>query len=144
VDLESGRWVGAEALSRWRRPWGVAPPAEFLPLVENTDLAGLLTHWALERIAEDLPDRIKVHDAFISFNVPPEIIGRGGPCFVAAKWGLLDVRDKLVMEITERDLSDQIAVDSLSRAAEQGVRLALDDVGTGGPVYSSSTAATST
>ena len=76
VELDRGRCVGAEALSRWRRPWGVAQPADFLPIIENTPLSGFLTCWVLEEIARDFLDWLKVHDAFISFNVPTEIIGR--------------------------------------------------------------------
>jgi EAL domain-containing protein (putative c-di-GMP-specific phosphodiesterase class I) len=101
-------------------------------LIENTDLSGMLTYWVVEQIAKDLLSWLKVHDAFISFNVPPQIIGRGGVHFVAQTSGLLDVRDKIVVEITERGVPDQIAVDALNRASERGVRLALDDVGIGG------------
>jgi EAL domain-containing protein (putative c-di-GMP-specific phosphodiesterase class I) len=132
VELDSGRCIGAEALSRWRRPWGVAKPADFLPQIENTALAGLLTYWVLEQIAQDFLSWLKVHDAFISFNAPPEIIGRGGMYFVAEKSGLMDVKDKIIVEITERGVPDGIAVESLSRAVERGFRLALDDVGIGG------------
>jgi EAL domain-containing protein (putative c-di-GMP-specific phosphodiesterase class I) len=36
VELDSGEWVGAEALRRWHRPWDIAEPAEFVPLIEET------------------------------------------------------------------------------------------------------------
>lgn len=133
LELDNGRCVGAEALSRWRRPWGVAQPAEFLPLIESsTSLSGYLTCWVLEEIARDFLDWLKIHDAFISFNVPPEIIGRGGLYFVAERTGLIEVKHRLVVEITERGVPDSIGIEALNRSAELGIRLALDDVGTGG------------
>ncbi len=40
VDMASGKVIGAEALIRWQHPeQGLRPPSEFLPLIENTDLA---------------------------------------------------------------------------------------------------------
>lgn len=132
IDLATGRCVGAEALSRWRRPAGILLPDDFIPLMEGTALSGLLTYFVVERIAEDLLDWLKTSDAFIGINVPPEIIGRGGLRYAAERAGLMEVLPKLVMEITERGVPDQIAVDAISAAADRGVRIALDDVGTGG------------
>ncbi len=45
VSLDDGRCIGAEALIRWRRPTGVVPPLEFIPIVENRPLSGLITYW---------------------------------------------------------------------------------------------------
>ena len=132
VELDGGRCVGGEALSRWRRSSGVAQPADFLPLIENTPMSGFLTYCVLEQIARDFLSWLKVHDAFIGINVPPEIIGRGGVDFVAERSGLHEVKDKLVWEITERGVPDRIGVDAVSRWTENGFRVALDDVGTGG------------
>jgi EAL domain-containing protein (putative c-di-GMP-specific phosphodiesterase class I) len=132
VELDNGRCVGAEALSRWRRPWGIAQPDEFLPIIESTpSLSGYLTYWVLEEIARDFLDWLKIYDAYISFNVPPEIIGRGGLYYVAERTGLIEVKHRLVVEITERGVPDSIGVEALNRSAELGIRLALDDVGTG-------------
>lgn len=129
VELGTGRCVGAEALCRWRRPSGVVQPADFLPFIENTPLSGILTYWVLEQIAEDFRDWLKLNDAFISFNVSPEVLGRGGLYYVAQKTGLFEIRHKLVMEIVERGVPDRLGVEALNRSAERGVRLALDDVG---------------
>lgn len=131
VELGTGRCLGAEALSRWRQPWGIAQPAEFLPLIEDTPLSGYLTYWMLEEIATHFLSWLKSHDAYISFNVPPEIIGRGGLYYLAERTGLIQVKHRLVAEITERGVLDRIGVEALNLAAGQGVRLALDDVGIG-------------
>jgi EAL domain-containing protein (putative c-di-GMP-specific phosphodiesterase class I) len=129
VELDSGQWVGAEALSRWRRPWGIAQPAEFIPVVEETPLSGYLTYWMLEQIAMDFLNWLTNHHAFISFNIPPEIIGRGGLYYVAERAGLIEVKHRLVAEITERGVPDRMGVEALNRAVDLGFRLALDDVG---------------
>jgi len=60
--------------------------------------------------------------------VPPEILGRGGLEYAAQKSGLYDVRHKLVLEITERGVPDQLGLHAIDLAARQGVRVALDDV----------------
>jgi EAL domain-containing protein (putative c-di-GMP-specific phosphodiesterase class I) len=132
VELRSGRCIGGEALSRWRRPSGVVQPADFLPLMENTPLSGLLTYGVVEQIARDFLDWLKVHDAFIAINVPPEIIGRGGIAYVGERSGLIEVKDKIVFEITERGVPDRIAIETINLATQRGLRVALDDVGTGG------------
>jgi EAL domain-containing protein (putative c-di-GMP-specific phosphodiesterase class I) len=129
VELDSGKWVGAEALSRWRRPWGIAQPAEFLPLIEETPLSGYLTYWVLEELATHFRSWLRYNDAYISFNVPPEIIGRGALYYLAERTGLIEVKHRLVVELTERGVPDRIAVEALGQAADLGVRIALDDVG---------------
>src|SRR6187549_2347569 len=79
VSLADGRCVGAEALTRWRRPSGVVQPNDFIGLVEGTHLSGMLTYWVMETVAKELGDWLRSHkDAHIGVNVPPEILGRGG------------------------------------------------------------------
>src|SRR3954447_5180653 len=85
VELDTDRCVGAEALSRWRRPSGITYPTEFLPVIEATYLYGYFTHWVVETVANDFLDWLKDHDAFISLNVQPEIIGRGGLLHLAER-----------------------------------------------------------
>jgi EAL domain-containing protein (putative c-di-GMP-specific phosphodiesterase class I) len=120
---------GAEALLRWRRADGVCPPDDFIPLVENTPLSGLLTYWVIDRAAAEMADWLRSRDDVeLHINVPPEILGRGGLEYAARKAGLDDVRHKLVLEITERGVPDQLGLDALDHAARQGVRIALDDV----------------
>jgi EAL domain-containing protein (putative c-di-GMP-specific phosphodiesterase class I) len=129
VELDNSRCVGAEALTRWRRPWGTAQPAEFVRLIEETPFSGYLTYWVLEQIAADFLSWLKSHDAYISFNVPPEIIGRGALWYLAERAGLIEIKHRLVIEITERGVPDRIGVEALNFAVDLGVRLALDDVG---------------
>jgi sensor c-di-GMP phosphodiesterase-like protein len=129
VSLEPERCAGAEALLRWQRPSGVVLPDDFVRLVENTPYSGLLTYWVIDRVALEMGDWLRKHDGVeMHINVPPEILGRGGLEYAAQKSGLSDVRHKLVLEITERGVPDQLGLQAIDLAARQGVRVALDDV----------------
>lgn len=129
VSLDPERCVGAEALLRWQRPSGVVFPDDFVRLVENTPLSGLLTYWVIDRVAAEMGDWLRKHDGVeMHINVPPEILGRGGLEYAAQKSGLSDVRHKIVLEITERGVPDQLGLAAIDLAARQGVRVALDDV----------------
>lgn len=129
VELAQARCVGAEALVRWQRPTGVVLPDDFIPLIEHTPLSGLLTYWVMDQVAIELGDWLKAQPGVeLHINVPPEILGRGGLEYAAQKSGLQAVRDKIVLEITERGLPDQLGLDALDQAARRGIRIALDDI----------------
>jgi len=129
VSLKDGHCIGTEALVRWRRPTGVVPPMEFIPLIENTMLSGLLTYRVMDIVAEEMSGWLKANpDAHLSMNVPPEILGRGGVEYAARKSGLYDYIKQIVMEITERGVPDFIGVQAINTGWDLGLRVALDDV----------------
>lgn len=56
VDISSGDIVGAEALVRWEHPtFGLIPPEQFIPLIEQTELIHALTQFMLEASISALP-----------------------------------------------------------------------------------------
>ena len=129
VSLTDGRCVGAEALARWRRSSGVVQPDEFMPFIEGTYLSGLLTYWVLETVSKELGDWLRIHKELnIGINVPPEILGRGGLEYASTKAGVSDLRDQIVLEVSERGLPDNLGLAALEAACRSGVRIALDDV----------------
>ncbi len=129
VSLDDGRCVGGEALVRWRRGSCVIPPQEFIPLIENTPVSGLLTYWVIDTVATELSAWLRTQDrVHIAINVPPEVFGRGGLEYTAAKANLLDLAHKFVVEITERGVPDRLGVDELNSRRRGGVLVALDDV----------------
>ena len=129
VSLVDGSCTGAEALIRWRRPTGVVQPADFIPLAENTPLSGLITYWVIDTMAAEMGDWLRAnHEAYISINVPPEILGRGGMEYAANKSGLLGLSSQIILEITERGVPDLLGVNAINNAWGMGVRIALDDV----------------
>ncbi len=129
ISLATGRCTGAEALIRWKQSSGVVPPLEFIPLVENTPLSGLITYWVIDTLTIEMGQWLKENpQAHISFNVPPEILGRGGMEYVAGKSGLLELSPQLIMEITERGVPDLMGVEAINNIWGLGVRVALDDL----------------
>ncbi len=129
ISLADGRCIGAEALIRWRRATGVVPPGEFIPLVENTPLSGMLTYWVVDTVNTELGDWLRANrDAHVSINVPPEILGRGGMAYVASKCGLIAHVSQVILEVTERGLPDLLAVESINDGGGVDARVALDDV----------------
>jgi len=129
VSLITQRCAGAEALVRWRREGTVWPASRFIELIENTPISGRLTYWVIDTIARELGTWLSDHaDIYISINVPPEILGRGGLEYAAVRSGLRARTGQILLEITERGVPDQLGLTALNMMAEQGVRLALDDV----------------
>lgn len=129
VSLDDGRCVGAEALTRWRRPSGIAPPDQFIPILENTPLSGRLTYWVIDTVAAELSDWLRTHpEVHVSINVPPEILGRGGLGYAGEKSGLLEFARQIVLEITERGIPDHLGLQAIAAAPDYGIRVALDDV----------------
>jgi EAL domain-containing protein (putative c-di-GMP-specific phosphodiesterase class I) len=133
VDLADGSCVGAEALTRWRRPDGVVMPDEFMPFIHNTPWAGRLTYWVIDTVAAELLDWLHSDPSvYICINVPPEVLGRGGIMYAAERSGLAGFTRQIVLEITERGVPDLLGMQGLDAARGLGVRLALDDVSMSG------------
>ena len=131
IDLSNNRCVGAEALIRWNHSGEYISPDEFIPLVENTPLSGLLTYWIMEEIGNDLGEWLHAHeDVHVGINVPPELIGRGGLEYAGVKSGLNKCEHKIILEVTERGFPDELALKTLGEAKGR-VKVAIDDFGTG-------------
>jgi len=129
MAVPEGRCVGAEALVRWRRSDRVVMPNEFIPLIEETPLSGLLTYWVIETLAAELGDWLRAHeDVQIGINIPPEILGRGALEYAATRAGIMDQAGKIVLEITERGFPDRQGALAIASGNQHGTRLALDDV----------------
>ena len=133
VALDGQHCVGAEALIRWRSGATVIDAGEFIPQTENTPLSGAITYWVMDTVAAELSEWLgRNPDAFVGINVPPEILGRGGIEYVAAKSGLRNRAKQLVFEITERGVPDQLGLTALNSIPATGVRVALDDMSLSG------------
>src|SRR4051812_37224470 len=92
ISLTTRPCGGGRALIRWRRPGGVVPPGEFIPLIENTPLSGLVTYWVIDTVSAELGAFLRATPDFhVGINVPPEILGRGGMEYAATRSGLAEV-----------------------------------------------------
>ena len=134
VALDSGRCVGVEALVRWHDPSrGLVPPAEFVPLAEESGLVVPLGDWMLReacRQATRWPGDLRV-----SVNVSGRQLVQGS--LVASVAEALQASglepDRLQLELTETVLMDDVeaSIAVMRELRELGVGLALDDFGKG-------------
>ncbi len=135
LDLRSGRVVGVETLARLRDGSNVVLPGAFLPGLEQASLDALLfasLEQGLSTLARCGRSR---PDLFISFNVSPNVMIRDG--FIGDFLRVL-ARAKvdptrIMLEVLETDefLHLSVARDRLEALDSVGVRIALDDVGSG-------------
>ncbi len=134
---ETRRIVGAEALVRWRQPYGTLRlPGEFLPAAEQAGLSRALTRLVLGIALDQLRDwRAHGRDLDVAVNTTvADLLDDDFPAEVALalqQRGLPP--DSLVLEIKESSvLSDPVRIgDVLGRLGELGNELSLDHFGTG-------------
>jgi len=137
AEMQTGLVKGVEALVRWQHPTlGFIPPDQFIPLAEQTGLIEPLTHWVVEtaivqcrhwldgglelRVAvnlsmrnlrdTNLPDTIE--SLLAQHRVPPHLL-------------CCEITESAVMGDAEHTLQ------VLNRLFALGVRIAIDDYGTG-------------
>lgn len=142
VNLTDGSTVGMEALVRIRRPGGGRlAPGLFIPEAESTGLVVPLGQWIIKQALEDLrrlrarEHRHLRHDHYVSVNVSPVELHQPGFAerFLAESRRQEVSPGHVVVEVTESMLIEQphTARRELQRLRDAGVRVYLDDFGTG-------------
>jgi len=122
---------------RWQRDGGLVPPAQFIPLAEQTGLIVPLTDWVVNEALRQSAAWARVgHPTRISVNVGAKAIGAASHLeTVIAQAGLEHgvAASQLTVEVTETDvMTDPVrASQTLSGLKKLGVRVAVDDFGTG-------------
>ncbi len=136
IDSRTGALVGAEALVRWHSPTrGSVPPGVFIPLAERIGLVDRLTEWILPHALDaQVAWRQAGFAISTSVNLSPVTLIRHD----LLEWvaGELTSRDlpsaSLTLEITETVLADLTqAISRLRPLQEMGVRISIDDFGSG-------------
>jgi diguanylate cyclase (GGDEF)-like protein/PAS domain S-box-containing protein len=136
-DGIAGDILGVEALARWRHPeLGIIPPATFIPLAEELGLMTELGGWVLwrscqqaaewrERLRRIIPVSVNVSGRQLS----PELLAHLDDALGRAQ---LDPT-ALVIELSERTVTSHgaHATELIGAIRARGVRVALDDYGTG-------------
>ena len=138
VAIDSGRIVAVEALLRWTHPLrGEIPPADFIPVAEDTGLIDPIGEWVLRqacaqnrawqdqglppvRIAVNLSVRQLRHKRFA--EKVAEILDETG---LAADWLEVELTESMVMQYAKETLG------MLWQLKSMGIRLSVDDFGTG-------------
>jgi EAL domain-containing protein (putative c-di-GMP-specific phosphodiesterase class I) len=140
VDIETQRIVAVEALIRWQHPErGLIPPADFIPVAEESDLIVTLGEWVLREACHQLAEWRAAGTADPSLRVAVNVSARqlSSPKLPQAVAGALEAAEldptALCLEITESSaLHDTPLVRANLRAIKElGVSLALDDFGVG-------------
>ncbi len=137
VSLRSCEVLGFEALVRWDHPeQGLLPPDRFIPFAEHTGLVKPLTRYVLrEAVAQCAEWTRSGLDLTVAVNLSGrDLLDLGLPEDVqsALAGARLDPR-RLELEITENTiLTDPVRTRAiLERLKGLGVRLAIDDFGSG-------------
>jgi sensor c-di-GMP phosphodiesterase-like protein len=136
VDLQTGQWVGAEALLRWQRPHhDPVSPDIFIPLAEHTHLMGQLTRKVISMAARDTHQLLKLTPDFcISLNfAASDLHDVELTQHLAHTLQTYGLRPRAVaIEATERTFIDaEQSRMAIQRLRQTGHRIAIDDFGTG-------------
>lgn len=138
VDPRSHAVVGAEALLRWRHPLrGLVPPAEFIPLLEETGLIVPVGEWVLAEACRQAIawDRAGLPPLRVAVNLSarqlrqPDLVERIAA--ILTETGLPPQRLELELTKTMVVENTDVAGALLERLKALGCRIALDDFGTG-------------
>jgi len=137
MDMKSQQVLGVEALLRWNHPeHGFIPPEQIVELAEHTGTISELTYWVIDRALEQIIAwQEKGINLDVSVNVSAHNLRDEG--FVGKISGIIHRHkfpcDQLTLEITENAMMENPtrAIDILKELDEMGVRLAVDDYGTG-------------
>ena len=137
IDLATGRTEGVEALARWQHPQhGLLFPGAFIPAAEVTSLVRPLTLHVVDAA-------LRAHREWAGQGVVlPVAVNLAGPCVMdagmpAAIANLLADHgvpaEALTLEISERTMMQDVdaALRVLEALRALGIRLSLDDFGTG-------------
>ncbi len=138
VNAQNKQILGAEALSRWNHPtMGVLSPAKYIDLLEREHLIGELDFTILQKsceILEEVCDSTK-KAFFIAFNFSRNTLI--SPDFVKRVESIISdfhfPRECLLLEVTEytRISNSQILFDNIKKIKELGIKVVIDDFGSG-------------
>lgn len=139
LSTDTGRVSGFEALARWDHPkFGVIPPIEFLPLLHRYGLSEALTDRMLTHSLRALRkwDRLGLDIPQVGVNFADEELHNPNlPDKVAWVLDRFDILpERLAIEILESVVTgpkETVVVRNITRLAELGCAIDLDDFGTG-------------
>lgn len=138
IDISKRQLVGMEALLRWmHHDLGMVSPGEFIPVAEETGLIVPIGRWVLRTASRQLHHW---HDeGFEWLRMAVNVANRQlrEPGFVTDVQEILEETgldpSRLELEVTESSVmkNDSETLEALQELRKLGVRLAVDDFGTG-------------
>ena len=138
VCLHSGRLVGVEALIRWKHPdLGMISPAEFIPLAESSGQILSIGAWVMRTAVRQMKQ-------WIDDGLPSNVVAVNLSAVQFRDPGLPELVQKVLDDAglppscLELELTESVAAHNPAEACEimdrlhaLGVRLSIDDFGTG-------------
>ncbi|WP_417484257.1 EAL domain-containing protein [Maricaulis salignorans] len=134
LHLASGTYLAAEALCRWTDPeQGVIFPDHFIPLAEETGHIREFTLWSIEQVVRDQQALWKAgHEISLAVNISGSLIS--DPDFAELALHIATQGpERISFEVTETAAmqNPERALANLEKWAAAGIRLAIDDYGSG-------------
>lgn len=137
VDSGTEKLKGIEALIRWQNDeYGMVPPDKFIPILEQDAMFPELGRWILRQAMLDGKKFLKINPKLI-VNVNLSYTQLEKNNFVKELFDIIDETgfptDCLCLEITERCrlLDTELLKDMFAIFREKGIKIAVDDFGTG-------------
>lgn len=137
IDMDSRELVGAEALLRWRsQTLGDVPPEIFIPVAEDIRVVGAIGRWVIESVCAQLREWIDAgrQAPRVAVNLSPLQLDAELP----REWARAMAQARIAPELLEAELTESCVmrdaeanVDTLRTLSALGVRVSLDDFGTG-------------
>ena len=133
ASLDSLRWRSAEALIRWNNPTlGPVSPVEFIPIAEEIGLIAEIGEMVMRTALQDLKS---VHQLEPGFSMAVNVSIRQFRSDKFLQETLMLLKEAgLPPEILELEVTESVLADGAERfngLREAGIRLAVDDFGTG-------------
>ena len=136
VELATGAVVGAEALVRWQDgDRGLIAPGEFIPIAERTGLIKPLSDWVIDQACQQtVAWSAQGLDLYVSVNLPASF---WRPTMIREVLDTIESfglnPNRMMVEITESAMmtDDRATAPILAELHRRGLRVAVDDFGTG-------------
>jgi diguanylate cyclase (GGDEF)-like protein/PAS domain S-box-containing protein len=140
ISLITGKLTGFEALLRWKHPHrGFIPPAEFIPLAEETGLIVTIGQWILREACHQLHTWQLQHQLSNNLNISVNLSGKQ-----LREPTLIEQIDQIInetklnssclkLELTESMLVEKVeaVISTMSQLRARAIHLSIDDFGTG-------------
>jgi len=127
----------AEALVRWNHAkHGIIPPNDFIPMAERSGMIKDLSKYVINKVIKQIAEwQSDGHDICVSVNLSAQdLLDPELPDVLAELLASHEVpASQLVVEITETAIiaDPEMAMQVMLRLAEMGVKMSIDDFGTG-------------
>ena len=137
IRVDSGELFGGEALVRWNLGDRIAPPAEFLPILEKEASICQLDFYVFENVCSDLRkwidsgiNPVRISSNFSKLHLKNKFLAND----ILAIMKKYNIDSKFIeIELTEAsDFEDSVAMQNfVNKLREKGISVSIDDFGTG-------------